>query len=702
MLQRVNNTLLVILIVIALPSAVLAQVDTSGWACELCPFEEGYQADYDAGATYVSDDEARFGHATGYDNKGAYANVAGNGSYTKGGYRLDWLFEDLGLSSRFAQLDGNVDGRFGFSIGYREQPQRQFSSTRTVFTGAAGELALPPGWVSAGTTSSFPQLATALRPVNIESDRQILDLGADWKANKKIRVFAEFQRQNRDGVKISGGAGFTQASLLAKFIDYETDRIDTGIQYADGAATLALNWYGSFFENRNSSLAWQTPFATAPGAVRLQKATAPGSDFQQLSLSGSYRWNTWDTVLAFSLASGQGKQTDALLPYTSNPNIATSVLPVTAMDARVDTVNHALTITSRPLPQGRVVLSYRYDERDNRTQVLSWNRIIADIFDAGETEQNTPYSFERSRFGISGELRVWRDIRLSGGYNRRILKRDYQEVAEQTVDAGWAQARWRPLDWLDLRIKGGTDERDIDRYDETVAVSLGQNPLLRKYNLAYRFRSYGEFSAAITPTDSRWSIGTSVLLADDRFTKSLLGMTDSEELRVTLDLNYAISQRASAYFMAGFEETDALQLGSEQFSSWDWKAKHEDSFEHLGFGVHWRSENEKIDVHADYNRGSGETTINMDSLSGSASRLPDLESTLDTLRASIAYRWNDRLQATLDFRFERFELSDWALVEPDTMATVLTLGAQPYDYDVWALGIGIRYSFGNPNISIPN
>lgn len=703
MLLRNPNRFLIAAVVLTLPGAVSAQVDTSGWACELCPFEQGYRATYDAGASYVSEDAARFGNASGYDEKGAYANLAGNGRYVKDGYRLSWQIADLGLASRVVQLDGNIDGKFGFNVGYRELPYRRFDSTRTIFsTSSSGDLSLPSGWVAAGSTPAFTQLSASLRPLNIESDRQALDLGADWKASNKLRVFANFRRQNRDGVKISGGAGFTQASLLPKFFDYETDQIDAGVQYADGAATLALAWYGSFFDNRSSSLEWQTPFVTSPGAEELSKATAPGNDFQQLSLSGSYRWTAWDTVVAFSLANGQGEQNDALLPYTSNPNIATAALPTSALNAKVDTANYAFTVTSRPLPKGRIMFTYRYDERDNKTQQYDWNRIIVDIFDSGETEQNTPYSFERTRFGVSGELRIWRDIRLSGGYERKILKRDYQEVAEQTVDAGWGQARWRPLDWLDLRLKGGTDERDIDRYDETVAVSLGQNPLLRKYELAYRFRSYGELSATITPVDSRWSIGSTLLVADDRYTKSLLGMTDSEEVRATVDVNFAISERSSAYIMAGHEETDALQLGSEQFSSWDWQAKHTDTFEHFGLGGHWRSADDKLDLHANYNRGSGETTIHMDSLSGGANQLPDLESTLDTLRMSAAYRWSERLQATLDLRYERFELRDWALVAPDTMATVLTLGAEPYDYDVWALGIGFRYSFGDRNISPPN
>ena len=48
-------------------------------------------------------------------------------------------------------------------------------------------------------------------------------------------------------------------------------------------------------------------------------------------------------------------------------------------------------------------------------------------------------------------------------------------------------------------------------------------------------------------------------------------------------------------------------------------------------------------------------------------------------------------------RYENFSADDWALqdVEPDTLPTILTLGADPYDYDVWAIGIGFRYRVGS-------
>ena len=88
------------------PVSESASPDTSEWKCQLCPFENGYHADIAAGVSYVSEDTATFGNATGYDQKGGYANVDGSGRYAADAYRLSWQAQDLGLDSRVVEIDG--------------------------------------------------------------------------------------------------------------------------------------------------------------------------------------------------------------------------------------------------------------------------------------------------------------------------------------------------------------------------------------------------------------------------------------------------------------------------------------------------------------------------------------------------------------------------------------------------------------------
>jgi MtrB/PioB family decaheme-associated outer membrane protein len=316
---------------------------------------------------------------------------------------------------------------------------------------------------------------------------------------------------------------------------------------------------------------------------------------------------------------------------------------------------------------------------------------------------NTPYSFERTRMSASADYQLFDALRLSAGFERSELDRDYQEVAEQTEDNGWGRFRWRPADWLDISVKGGAARREIDRYDESVAAGFGQNPLLRKYNLAYRYREYAEIMVSSSPANWPISATVAAMFADDSFTQSQLGMTEASNSHVSFDLSWAISENATAYFLAGGENIDADQTGSEYFDVPDWSAFHRDSFSHFGGGLELRNIGENTDLVLDYTHTDGDTSIRVYRTGVGPSDYPDIATDFDALRLTLRYQKSDRFDIDLNLRYESFTTNDWALagVEPDTIPTVLALGANPYDYDVWVVGLGFRYLIGKREISFP-
>ncbi len=697
-MRRNNRNALAAAVTAALfsPATALAQVDTSDWNCEYCPFEDGYRAEYEAGASGVSDDALRYGNGTGYDEKGAYAELGGEGRYFRGGTEVVWSAEDLGLDSRVLSLSAGRPGHYEFSLGYSSIPYRLFGSTSTVYSTDGGTVTAPSGWTTAGTTSGFTDLGASLRPVNIESDRDRLEFGFDYIVSRKVKLYADYRRQQRDGIEIATGGGFTQAGYLPRVIDDYTDEIDVGVNFTLGGVNMSAAWYGSFYSNDIESLTWDhlyTPFSSDNMG---RTATEPDNEFQQFSLSGVYRADAMDTVVAFSVAQGSGEQTADLLPYTINSDLAAPALPVAALDGKVDTTNYAFTVTSKPLRKARVKLSYRFDERDNQTPILAWDRVITDAFVTSAAEPNVPYSYERSRLGVSGSYRLFDTVTVSGGYDRTELERDFQEVADQTEDTSWGKIRWRPTAYLEATLKGGDSFREIDEYDETVAASLGQNPLMRKYNLAHRYREFAELSLSASLPERPLSVGMTYLYADDSYSKSDLGMTESEERRYTVDFSWAASDRTTLYLMAGNESIDATQLGSETFTGPVWTAAHDDDFDHFGAGLRIAGLGENAELVIDYSHSEGETEILYSGMNVSASTLPELTSELDSLRITLSYAWSDRLTTDFILRWETFETADWALdgVLPDTLPVILTMGATSYDYDVSAVGISFRYRTG--------
>jgi hypothetical protein len=227
-------------------------------------------------------------------------------------------------------------------------------------------------------------------------------------------------------------------------------------------------------------------------------------------------------------------------------------------------------------------------------------------------------------------------------------------------------------------------------------MSLGQNPLLRKYNLAYRYREFGEVSLQASLPQRPLSVGMTWLYADDSYSQSDLGMTDSEENRYTFDVSWSVSDAATLYVTAGNESIEATQVGSETFSGPMWSAAHDDDFSHLGTGFRLTGLAEKMELGLDYTHSRGESDILVTGTAVSAASLPTLETDLDSLHLSLGYRISERLAMDVVLRYESFNMADWSLdgVRPATIPSVLTLGASSYDYDIWAVGVGFRYRVG--------
>lgn len=696
-MRRKSSTLATaVTVALSTPVMSLAQVDTSNWNCEYCPFDKGYLAEYEAGASHVSDDALRYGNATGYDEKGAYAELGGAGKYASDNMEYSWSARDLGLDTRSLQIAVDRPGLFSVDLGYHAIPYRLFGSTSTVYTIDGGRLHRPSSWTSAATTGAMADLDASLRPVDIGHDRDILELGLSYHPLSNVSLHADYRRQERDGIEIASAGGYTQANFLPRIIDDYTDQVDAGVSFKLEHVVLSLAYYGSFYGNRVDALTWDHLFTPFSSANVGRSATEPDNKFQQFSLSGVYRAGFLDTVLAFSAASGQGVQDMNLLPYTINADVVSPSLPVTAFDGKVDTGNYAFTLTSKPFDKARIKASYRFDERDNQSPVLTWTRVITDTFVTSDNEQNVPWSYQRSRLNVSGTYNLFDTVTVSAGYDRSDLEREFQEVADQTEESTWGKLRWRPTAYLEAVIKGGDAIREIDDYDTTVAASFGQNPLMRKYNLAYRYREFAELTLSASLPERPLSVGMTYLYADDSYTKSELGMTASEERRYTMDFSWAVSDSSTLYLTAGNESIDATQVGSESFTGPAWTAAHEDEFSHVGGGLMLAGLDEKIDLTLDYSHSLGETEILYSGMSVSGADLPDLDSTLDSLKLTLDYAWSDRLSTRFLLRWESFETSDWALdgVLPDTIPSVLSMGAKSYDYDIWAFGVSFRYRVG--------
>ena len=106
-----------------------------------------------------------------------------------------------------------------------------------------------------------------------------------------------------------------------------------------------------------------------------------------------------------------------------------------SLDGRVDTLNAKLGVTSTVTDKLRLAANYVYDDRDNDTPQLPYDRVVTDVFLSG-SRTNLPYSFTRSELKLSADYRFDRRIKFVLGLDDDTHERTFQEVEETVVVEG--------------------------------------------------------------------------------------------------------------------------------------------------------------------------------------------------------------------------------------------------------------------------
>jgi len=695
--------------VLSTASAVAAEAtapDTSEWACSKCPFDRGYRSQVELGAAYVDDDSAKFGDYTGLDEKGGYLIAGAEGRASEeSGYVLGYELTDLGLDSRSVWLGGGKQGRYEFELFYDGIPHSIWDTTATPFGGNGGTtLTLPAGWVDAGSTGGMTALAGSLRRVDVGFDRDRYGAAGRFWFTERLKFDVDYRRDERDGTRTQLASFGSTSTELLRPVDDATDRLDVTLRYQGTGWFAQAGYSGSIYDTRAAALRWDNPFtAMVAGADVGQMALAPDNQYHELSASAGWHGLPWNTTVAASFATGKGTQDTGFLPYTVTPGIATDPLPVRNLDGEVKVTRADLTLSSRPLERLRLRGSLAWDERDNDTRQATYTSIVhTDLFPVGDDRVNPVYGFERLRIAGSADFAVYDtlSIGVGGEYRETDRKGTPLEVRSETQVDGWGVVQYRPAGWLGFVLKGGARERDPDRYDLGVAADNGQNPRLRKYNMAYLYRSYGELLVDLSLGSLPLTLGASAFYGDDSYNFSVLGVGTGLDRRYAVDLTWAVNERLSAWVQGGQEKIDVRSWGSSVYGEPDWRSVVEDDFTSYGAGVRAQfADDVRLDVSYTHAEGDSDTTI----VGAAGGAFPTVESQLDSFRADFTYGLTEKLDVALTWRHERFDSDDWAIsgIDPATLTNVLALGADPYDYSVNYVGASLRYYFGPRKIMPP-
>lgn len=665
-------------------------------ACTLCPDVSGWTGDVTAGIGYVSEESAYFGRYTGLDDDGVYFLGSVRGRYLgEDGRYLYVRAEDLGLDTRSLGVRVGERGRYRVRMNYARIPGFVVENPRTVFRGVgSNDLTLPADWETASDTSGMGRLEDSLTDVSLGTTRDTFQVGVDGFRKRTWEYGVDYRRTEQDGFRTQGASFLTTSTILPIPIDRVTDQIEARIAYLQEDWHATLSYHASFYRNKAGAVSWDNPFTPlGPGADRGRISQEPDNQFHQVVLAGNWR-PTGRVDTSARVALGRMEQDETFLPSTINPTLEISPLPRDNLDGRVDTLTGNLRAVYFAGSRLTVTGEGFYDERDNRTGVYEFEQVGTDTF-VGATRTNRPYSYERLGGRLTADFRVTPDLRLSAGGRAEQVKRTFQEVDKTETTAGWAEVRNSPSDKWDLTLRLTREQRVLDdSYTALPDVIPEENPLLRKFHLASRDRDQVAVRATYMASD-RVTLGFSGDYAKDDYDRSQVGLTDARDRAYIVDVSALPRDDLTVSAFFGREQIDSSLASSAGFGVPDWTARQRDTINTVGVTLEARDVGrDGFDAGIDYAYSSGKGRINMQT-GFPAAAIPDLESTLHSVRLFGRYRLSDRLALRVDYLYERYRSKDFALddVGPGTIPTVLTLGDESPRYSAHFIGTSLNYRF---------
>jgi MtrB/PioB family decaheme-associated outer membrane protein len=411
---------------------------------------------FEIGGLYVDDSSSKFGEYNGLDKEGGYA-IANFELYGGGGaesaFRWRVLGTDLGLDTRNILAEMGVQGLYRITIGYDEIPHRYPDTYTTIFNGVGStSLTLPAGYPAASTRLSVTNTAAGILanwnniqtpnatattvgggpafviPANMHkadvgTERKKTNLGFSFELPMGWQFKASAKHEDKDGTKLTGvniGRFNGVSAIVPEPISSSTDQVDISLGWIGERGYFTLGYYGSIY--RNDINLWTVENPGANNSVMNNVARLmgyPDNEMHQFNLSGRYNFTptTRLTVAGSYARLTQNEQ------FIDKPAGSTWVYPDSSAHAKVINTYFQAKLSSRPIKPLNLNATYKYEDRDNRTPVVSFLTTGGDAPGTSTLFTNEPLNRRLQQFNLDAEYALGRGQSLRGEYEWQEIRR---------------------------------------------------------------------------------------------------------------------------------------------------------------------------------------------------------------------------------------------------------------------------------------
>jgi MtrB/PioB family decaheme-associated outer membrane protein len=601
-------------------------------------------------------------------------------------------------------------GRFTASGLFDQIPQFYSIDTRTPFA-SAGEGVLVLDDAVQGAIQAKETTLNAYIPISPQFDlrekRNIGSVQLSATPTEHLDVTGGFTTTNHTGELPWGASfGFGNDNEVALPYRSRTNDLDVGVEWVSTRAMIRAAYDASWFDNQDDTLLWDNPLqltdtTTAPGHGRM--ALWPANSRQTLSTAG-YAKFAHRTQLSGSVAFGWWNNDEPLLPFTVNTALPQLALPRTDSDASAHTIATNLNVVSRPLDEWRFSARFRRYDYNNETAHAAIPEFVN--YDTSLTTSATggPELFAHATNTLDAEATWTRlhPVALTVGYINNHNNHDFRTFGSTNENILKLEADAVGSAWVSFRAHYEHGARSGSDLDEASLIQIGEQPLLRHFDIANRTRDRFTGQVDVTPNEAV-TLSLSAGLGSDDYDDSYFGLQSADFRNVTAAVDYALS---AGWTVGGSYDYERYEGGQQSRSASpgpqaedpnrDWTV---DTNEHVHyFSIYLnpkRFGNTETRFSYDYAYARGHYIYEVGPALPPPSQLPTVFNKLQDFRADVRHRLSGRLALTLSYLYEPYRIFDFAF-DPSVINSIvqpssLVLGYTYRPYTAHSAVFGVLY-----------
>jgi len=490
--------------------------------------------------THVNGNEAKF-NEYGDVRNGLYGDV--KIKYDDDKYYVDFYSRNMLYDTQSYDLEGGKWGAYKFNINYSEIPHNFTYDAQTFYSGAGtNNLTYPTHTPSTntGTWNTF----------DYSTKRK--DYSAGFKLDVLKPFFLDFSAaiDERKGIYPIGAAGTNPGGISLELpapIDYKTNSINLLAGYVRNPLFISLGYFYSNFTDSDTSLNFRNPATNNTASVTDTYSLPPDNQFYKINLKGALKLPL-NSKFNVDLATADAKS-DAVLRNSYVDDIVGGLRNITLstpfFNGEVITNNIATSVTSKPLSFLDAKLFLKYDDRENKSDVIT----ITDATQTPATFTNTLFNYRRVKYGTELGFQLPANFYFLGAYNHSTISREREDIPDNRDDLFSAELRWKGFDFLTARV--GYERLDR-RADFQLTDPTDIETFIRRFDAAGKSRNTYKANLDFFPADN-FSISLGYKHRDTNYPDTVLGLTGDRGDEFLIDVDYLINKRIRLFGSFDYE-----------------------------------------------------------------------------------------------------------------------------------------------------